>query len=115
MQNYPTDSDRLDSGAVYQQAGSFYGYTRAEILTQQALQSALIPGQWLAENVRPPLPQIKMFPPRFGYMDYTERQFSIGDVLSFPGSYNNNRNDISGGPGEINASSRNVSESNTGW
>lgn len=38
-----------------------------ERLTQQAIQSNLIPGAEIAALVRTPLPQVNLFPERFGY------------------------------------------------
>ena len=38
-----------------------------ERLTQQALAAAMIPGAQLRDMVRPPLPQIRLFPDRFGF------------------------------------------------
>jgi len=38
-----------------------------ERLTQQAVNAAVIPGAELAEMVRTPIPQINLFPERFGY------------------------------------------------
>jgi hypothetical protein len=38
-----------------------------ERLTQQAIQAAVIPGNELADLVRVPLPQVQLFPDRFGY------------------------------------------------
>lgn len=113
MINVPSDSERLSSGEVYTESVPFY--RKEEQLTQQALQIATIPGEWLQQNIRPNLPQVQLFPPRFGYMSYQDRQFSCADVLSFPGAYANRQYDTSGGPAEINASARNVSESNSGW
>ena len=50
-----------------------------EQLATQALSVASIPGEMLAEVVRPPLPQIQLFPPRFGYRT---RQVGIKDILN---------------------------------
>ena len=38
-----------------------------ERLTSQALMAATIPGSELSAMVRPPLPQIQLFPERYGY------------------------------------------------
>ena len=51
-----------------------------ERLTQQALMVATIPGAQIQQMVRPPLPQIQLFPPRFGYGP--GRQPEIEDVIS---------------------------------
>jgi hypothetical protein len=104
--NQPTDSDRLDNGDVYLQASAFY--RNEERLVSQALVVATIPGAQLAAQVRPPLPNIRPFPPRFGYPEYASRQPGIDAVLDVPFSYRNRRSDISGGPAGWQASSRNV-------
>jgi hypothetical protein len=59
-----------------------------ERLLSQALSVADTPGAILQETVRPPLPRVQLFPPRFGYR--TE-QPTIQDVLmnldaTFPGA-----------------------------
>lgn len=50
--------------------------------TDQRISEALsvnsIPGDKLSALVRPPLPQVKLFPPRFGYRS---RQLGIEDVI----------------------------------
>ena len=38
-----------------------------ERIAQQAIQSAVLPGAELAAMVRCPIPQVELFPPRFGY------------------------------------------------
>lgn len=80
-----------------------------ERLMSQALQVALIPGAELAQMVRPPLPQIQLFPPRFGYR---QREIGIEDVIDINRSYNP-RTDFSGGGGEINSTSRNTQGTGT--
>jgi len=54
--------------------------TNEERLTQQAIQPAVIPGYELAEMVRVPLPQIQLFPERFGYDRTVPTIFDIIDV-----------------------------------
>jgi hypothetical protein len=53
--------------------------SKEEQLATQALSVASIPGDMLSEVVRPPLPQIKLFPPRYGYRT---RQLGINDILN---------------------------------
>jgi hypothetical protein len=53
--------------------------SKEEQLATQALSVATIPGEMIREVVRPPLPQIKLFPSRFGYRT---RQLGIRDILN---------------------------------
>lgn len=77
-----------------------------ERLTQQALLSATIPGRQLQEMVRPPLPQIRVFPDRFGYGLRT--QPDIDDVVSLDRVYTEPRVSwYSGSPAGYSGSSRN--------
>lgn len=76
--------------------------------TQAALAAAAIPGAVLQDEVKPPLPQIVPFPPRFGYGDFQSRVPTIEGVLDVHRLYGDARDDISGGPGAYQASSRNV-------
>lgn len=56
-----------------------------ERLTQQALVVATIPGAQLQAMVRPNLPQIQLFPARFGYG--IRRQPEIDDIVSIDRNY----------------------------
>lgn len=56
-----------------------------ERLTQQALMAATIPGNVLQQVVRPPLPQIRLFPDRFGFGE--RQQPDIYDVVSLDRVY----------------------------
>ena len=77
-----------------------------ERLTQQALMVATIPGAQIQEMVRPPMPQIQLLPPRFGYGD--RRQPEIEDVISIDRVYMEPRVSwYSGGPAGYTGSSRN--------
>ena len=77
-----------------------------ERLTQQAIAVASIPGAELAALVRPPLPQIRLFPDRFGYGPRT--QPTIEDVVSADRVYVEPRVSwYSGGVGDFSGSSRN--------
>ncbi len=49
-----------------------------ERLTSQALMVATIPGAEISQMVRPPLPQIRLFPDRYGY---DRRAVGIDDVV----------------------------------
>lgn len=54
-----------------------------ERLISQALAAWTMPGADLQEYVRPPLPQINLFPARFGY---TEDEIRIEDIIDLPRS-----------------------------
>jgi len=80
--------------------------TNEQRLTQQALAVATIPGAQLQQLVRPPLPQIRLFPDRFGYGD--RRQPEIDDVVSIDRVYTEPRVSwYSGGVGGYSGASRN--------
>jgi hypothetical protein len=82
-----------------------------ERLTQQALMAMFIPGAQLQETVRPPLPQIRLFPDRFGFGD--RAQPGIDDVISLDRAYNEPRISwYSGSPAGYSGSSRNSLGSN---
>lgn len=82
-----------------------------ERLTQQALMAATIPGAELQEMVRPPLPQIRLFPDRFGFGE--RRQPDIDDVVSLDRVYTEPRISwYSGSPAGYSGSSRNSLEGN---
>ena len=42
----------------------------------------MMTGAELQEYVRPPLPQVKLFPERYGY---TQTEISIEDIIDLPG------------------------------
>jgi hypothetical protein len=76
-----------------------------ERLTQQALMVATIPGQDISAMVRPPLPQIALFPDRYGY---DRRQPGIEDIVTIDRNYVEPRISwYSGGPGGYAGASRN--------
>lgn len=66
----------------------------AEQLVTNTLAIAEQPGADIQANVRPPLTQIQLFPPRFGYGDAVERTLKIEDVVNADDRYN--RYDFSG-------------------
>jgi len=77
-----------------------------ERLTQQAIAVATIPGSEIQEMVRPNLPQLQLFPPRFGYGERT--QPTIDDVVTIDRVYTEPRVSwYSGGIGSYSGSSRN--------
>ena len=83
-----------------------------ERLTTQALMAATMPASQLQEMVRPPLPQVQLFPPRFGYED-RNLQPSIDDVVSLDRYYIEPRVSwYSGSPAGYSGSSRDSLGSN---
>jgi hypothetical protein len=78
-----------------------------ERLTQQALIAATMPGVQLQQLVRPPIPQIRLFPDRFGY-GAPRYQPAIEDVISVDRAYTDPRVSwYSGSPAGYSGSSRN--------
>lgn len=76
-----------------------------ERLTQQALNAAVLPGAEIAEMVRTPLPQVDLFPERFGY-DRTVP--GILDIIEVSRSYTDPRVSwYSGGVAGYSGTSRN--------
>lgn len=89
----------------YQYLGPFA--SNEERLTQQAIQSVILPGAELAEMARVPMPQIDLFPPRFGYGERVEP--GIMDVVEVDRRYQDPRVSwFSGGPGGYSGTSRNT-------
>ena len=52
-----------------------------ERLVSQALAAWTMPAAELQEYVRPPLPQIQLFPARYGY---TEHEITVEDIVELP-------------------------------
>jgi hypothetical protein len=94
-----------NSGDIYQELGP--NYSSQELLVTMALRTALVPGEELVTTVRPPL-NLDPWPPRYGYLDYVDRQAGIDEVLDVNRSYPNRRWDLSGGIAGIQESARNV-------
>ena len=77
-----------------------------ERLTSQALMVMNIPGADIQKMVRPPLPQIQLFPPRFGLGEY--RQPGIEEIVSVDRVYSEPRVSwYSGSPAGYGGSARN--------
>jgi hypothetical protein len=55
-----------------------------ERLTSQALMVMNIPGADIAQMVRPPLPQIRLFPEKYGY---DRKVFGIDDIVTIDRKY----------------------------
>lgn len=51
-----------------------------ERLTQQALLSVMLPAPDVADMVRVPIPQVTLFPPRFGYPSHVPGLLDVIDV-----------------------------------
>lgn len=80
--------------------------TNEQRLTQQALMVATIPGRDLQQMVRPNLPQLRLFPDRFGYGART--QPGIEDVITIDRVYTEPRVSwYSGGVAGYQGASRN--------
>lgn len=101
----PTPIDRLSSGDVYYEIGP--NYSVQERLVTEALMTATVPGPVVAQ-IRPPLPQIDPFPPRYGYEDYPDRQPGIDVVLDVDRYYPNRRDELSGGVAGWQGAARNI-------
>ena len=94
-----------NSGDIYAETGPTY--SSQELLITAALRTAMIPGNEIVAEVRPPI-ALEPFPPRYGYEDYEDRQATIGEVLDMPNSYPNKRWDLSGGVAGWQGAARNV-------
>jgi hypothetical protein len=80
--------------------------TNAERLVSQALMVMNIPGKDIQAMVRPPLPQVRLFPDRYGYGARIEP--TIEDIVSVDRNYTEPRVSwYSGGVGGYSAASRN--------
>lgn len=76
-----------------------------ERLTQQAIQSAVLPGAEVAAMVRVPMPQVNLFPDRFGY---DRKVPGIMDIIEVGRQYQDPRISwYSGGVAGYSGSSRN--------
>jgi hypothetical protein len=105
--------DRLNYQETFSQPGDVYyelgpNFSNQERLVTQALMTATIPGQVLQAQVRPNIPGIDPFPPRWGYLPYQYRQSGIEQVLDVPRTYRNRRDDLSGGVAGMQSAARNV-------
>jgi hypothetical protein len=82
-----------------------------ERLTSQALMIMNVPGKDIQDMVRPPMPQIRLFPERFGYGERT--QPGIEDIVSVDRNYIEPRVSwYSGSPAGFSGSDRNNLGSN---
>lgn len=76
-----------------------------ERLTGQALMAATTPGDAISQLVRPNLPQVKLFPPRFGYRS---REIGIADIMDVDEIYQQPRVNFQGGLAGYEGTSRNA-------
>jgi len=79
-----------------------------EAFMARALKSATMPAALIPDLIRPPLPQVQLFPPRFGYRT---RQLGIQDVMDVNNAFQPTRVDFTREPGGYQGTARNVSES----
>jgi hypothetical protein len=76
-----------------------------ERLLSQSLAANTMTGPELQEYVRPPLPQIQLFPERYGY---TDTELSIEDIIELPGRAQQRvESDFSNTPNTTESTSRN--------
>jgi hypothetical protein len=78
-----------------------------ERLLTQALASQTMQGADLQNFVRPPLPQVELFPPKYGY---TTTEIGIKDIIELPGrapAQQRVESDYSQTPNATESSSRN--------
>jgi hypothetical protein len=77
-----------------------------ERLLSQSLAANMMSGPELQEHVRPPLPQIKLFPERYGY---TQTEITIEDIIELPGRAQQRvESDFSNTPNTTESTSRNA-------
>ena len=79
-----------------------------EAFMARALKAVTMPAQLIPDIVRPPLPQINMFPPRYGYRT---RELGIMDVMDVNDQFQPTRVDFTREQGAYSGTARNVSES----
>lgn len=86
---------------------------------ERLVSEALAESQRSADSIRqlrPPLPQVDPFPPRFGYKPVQDRALTVEDVVGVARTYGDARYQTSGGMESIQGSSRNVSaQTNIGF
>lgn len=103
-----SNQELMSSGDIYRELGP--NYSSQELLVTTALRTALIPGDEIVAEVRPPIATLgEPWPPRYGYLDYQDRQATITQVLDVNRSYPPNRRwDLSGGVAGWQGAARNV-------
>lgn len=78
-----------------------------DMLLTRAVRSVTLPSQMIQDLVRPNLPQVQLFPPRYGYRT---RELSIYDVMDVDLEFQPTRTDYSQSPSSYQGTARNVSE-----
>lgn len=78
-----------------------------DMLITRAVRSVTLPSVMVQDLVRPHLPQIQLFPPRYGYRT---RQLGITDVMDVDVNFQPTRTDYSQSPSSYQGTARNVSE-----
>jgi hypothetical protein len=109
----PWDKDRAGVIAPKEAAFPPQAYigpfaSNQERLLSQSLATFTMSAAEIQEYVRPPLPQIKLFPARFGY---TEHEISIEDIIDLPRTAPTAQrveSDFSNTPNSTQSSSRNT-------
>lgn len=79
-----------------------------EALITRAIRSVTLPKQMIQDLVRPPMPNVQLFPPRYGYRT---RELDIMDIMNVDAEFQPTRTDFSQSPGSFQGTSRNTSES----
>lgn len=79
-----------------------------EAMLSRAVKSVTLPSVMIQDLVRPPLPQVQLFPPRYGYRT---RQLGIQDVMDVNEEMPPTRVDFTREAGSYQGTARNVSES----
>jgi hypothetical protein len=80
--------------------------SNAERMVSQALASQTMSGAELQQHVRPNLPQINLFPPRFGYVN---TEYGIADIIELSGRIGQRvESDFSQTPNTTQSTSRNT-------
>jgi hypothetical protein len=82
--------------------------SNSERLLSQSLAAWSMTGEEIQEYVRPPLPQVKLFPARYGY---TDQEISIEDLIDLPRRAETQQrveSDFSQTPNSTQSSSRNT-------
>lgn len=93
---------------VWSYEGPFTSHMEA--LTQQAVASLHMTRDEITTHVRPALPQIAPFRPRYGYPEVQDRQARVSDIVNAPRSTLNVQGSwYSGGPAGMLGGSRYMS------
>lgn len=83
-----------------------WGMELAERRLDEALYASQAPGD-LLRQMRAPLPQVQLFPPRLGLPSKQERQLRIEDFIDIDRIFTDPRTTFTGGPAGYQGSFRN--------